>query len=54
MYGNARSRRVLDMVAAGGAVTAVPTRAPGDARYQQHHAAADVYDDVTSRLLWTT
>ncbi len=34
VYGNARSRRVLGMVAAGGLATAVPTRAPGDARYQ--------------------
>jgi len=37
VYGNARSRRVLGMVAAGDAATTVPTRAPGDARYQQHH-----------------
>ena len=42
VYGNARSLRVLGMVAAGGTATAVPTRAPGDAHYQQHHYDADV------------
>ena len=42
VYDNARSLRVLGMVAAGGTATAVPTRAPGDARYQQHHDDADV------------
>ena len=42
VYGNARSLRVLNMVAAGGTATAVPTRAPGDARYQQHHDDADI------------
>ena len=42
VYGDARSCRVLGMVAADGLATAVPTRAPGDLRYQQHHDAADV------------
>ena len=45
VYGDARSCRVLGMVAADGLVTAVPTRAPGDLRYQQHHDAADVDAD---------
>ena len=42
VYGNARSLSVPGMVAAGGTATAVPTRAPGDAHYQQHHYDADV------------
>ena len=45
VYGDARSCRVLGMVAADGLATAVPTRAPGDLRYQQHHDAADVDAD---------
>ena len=47
VYSDARSCRVLSMVAAGGLATVVPTRAPGDARYQQHHDAADVDADAT-------
>ena len=51
VYGNARSRRVVVMAAAGGAATAVPTRAPGDARYQQHHHDADVDADAIAGCL---
>ena len=50
VYGNARSCRVVGMIAAGGAATAVPTSAPGDARYQQHHDDADIVDYGSSRL----
>ena len=45
VYGDARSCRVLGMVAADGLATAAPTRAPGDAGYQQHDDAADVDAD---------
>ena len=54
VYGNARSRRVVVMVAAGDAATAVPTRAPGDARYQQHHDDDDIDVDATKVAVWTT
>ena len=54
VYGNARSRRVVGMAAAGGAATAVPTRAPGDARYHHHHHDADVDADATKVAVWTT
>ena len=54
VYGDARSRRVVGMAAAGGAATAVPTRAPGDARYQQHHDDDDIDVDATKVAVWTT
>ena len=54
VYGDARSRRVLSMAAAGSLVTAVPTRAPGDARYQQHHDDDDIDVDATLVAVWTT
>ena len=54
VYGNARSLRVVGMVAAGDAATAVPTRAPGDARYQQHHDDDDIDVDATLVAVWTT
>ena len=50
VYGNSRSRRVLGMVAASSPATAMPTRDPGDARYQQHHDDADIDDYGTKWL----
>ena len=54
MYGPILRTCTAMPAAAGGAATAVPTRAPGDACYQQHHDDADVVADVSSRLSWTT
>ena len=46
--GLARSSRALGMVGADGQPTAVCASDPGDARSEQHHAAADIDADATN------